>query len=227
MLFMLVCLAILLGVAVLGGLLVVQVYPFLSVNAPIKADVLVVEGWLPDYALAEAAEAFHQGVYQKIIIVGEPLRHGYFLTRYKSYAYLAAATLELLDIDSDQIVALPMPLVTRDRTQTAALILKQWLFTHNVEIQAINLYSLGPHARRSWRAFKQALQPEIQVGIMAGIPKEYEPSRWWDYSAGVRSILSETIGYGYACLPGFSNQPESIEMFKVETLKAEALNAEE
>lgn len=196
--------------------IIVQLYPFLAVNAPIKSDVLVVEGWLPDYALAEVAAEFNRGVYQKIIIVGAPLRHGYFLTQYKSYAYLAAATLVFLGIDSEKIVALPIPLATRDRTQTAALVLKHWLFTHNVEIRSINLYSLGPHARRSWLSFQQALQPQIQVGVMAGMPRDYEPNRWWDYSAGVRTVLSELIGYGYACLPRFSAQPESVEALQVE-----------
>jgi hypothetical protein len=184
-----------------GRLLKVQIYPFLAVHAPLKADALVVEGWLPDYALAEVAAEFHRGEYQTIIIVGEPLRYGYFLTQYKSYAYLAAATLECLGIQADKIVAIPMPLATRDRTQTAALFLRQWLFTHNVTIQAVNLYSLGAHARRSWRSFRQALHPEVQVGVMAGLPQDYDPDRWWDYSAGVRSILSETIGYAYAWLP--------------------------
>lgn len=200
MLIALGCLAILGCLLALGLLLVFQMHPFLAVDAPIQAEVLVVEGWLPDYALEQVVAEFHQGTYQTIVVLGEPLRHGYFLSQYKSYAYLAAATLAHLGVDPDQIVALPVLRVDRDRTQTAALIFKQWLSTNCGSLQAINLYSLGPHARRSWLLFKQVL-PEMQIGIIAGVPKEYLPSRWWEYSAGVRWVLSEAIGYGYACLP--------------------------
>lgn len=210
MLSVLGCLVVLLVLLALRALLVVQIHPFLSVNFPVKANVLVVEGWLPDYALAEVALEFDRGDYQTVIIVGGPLRHGYFLSQYKSYAYLAAATLAHLGVAPEKIVAIPMPLAVRDRTQSAAVMLQQWLFTNGAEIQAINLYSLGPHARRSWRAFKQVLHPEVQVGVIAGLPQDYDPDCWWDYSAGVRTVLSEAIGYGYAYLPKFSWQQRAL-----------------
>lgn len=203
------CLVVLFCLLALAALFVVRLHSFLAVTAPIKANVLVVEGWLPDYALVEVAAEFRQGGYQKIFVVGGPLRHGYFLTQYKSFAHLAAATLTVLGIEAEKIVAIPMPLAVRDRTKTAALLLRQWLFSNGAEIQAVNLYSLGPHARRSWLAFKQVLQPEIRVGIIAGLPQDYEPDRWWEYSAGVRMVLSELIGYGYACLPQFATPRQS------------------
>lgn len=214
MLIALGCLAILGCLLALGALLVFQLHPFLAVNAPIQADVLVVEGWLPDYALEQVVSEFHQGSYQTIVVLGEPLRHGYFLSQYKSYAHLAAATLMHLGIESEKIVPLPVLRVDRDRTQTAALIFKQWLSTNHSTLQSINLYSLGPHARRSWLLFKQVL-PEMQIGIIAGVPKEYLPSRWWKYSAGVRWVLSEAIGYGYACLPRSIPQLETVDRIEV------------
>jgi len=214
MLIALGCLAILGCLLALGALLVFQIHPFLAINAPVQAEVLVVEGWLPDYALEQVVTEFQQGGYQTIVVLGEPLRHGYFLSQYKSYAYLAAATLTHLGIESEKIIPLPVLRVDRDRTQTAALIFKQWLSTNHSDLQAINLYSLGPHARRSWLLFKQVL-PEMQIGIIAGVPREYPPSYWWKYSAGVRWVLSEAIGYGYACLPRSMLRLEAVEGVEV------------
>jgi hypothetical protein len=201
----------LLGLFGLGFLFVIQSYAFLAVSAPIAADVLVVEGWLPDYALEEVVVEFRQGAYRKIITLGEPLRHGYFLSQYKSYAVLAAATLSALGIDADRIVAIPLPAAERDRTKTSALHLQAWLRDNDPTVRAINLYSLGPHARRSWFLFRQTLAPTIQVGILSGTPKEYSPQQWWNYSAGVRSMLSETIGYAYAYTLSLLTRAKAVE----------------
>lgn len=204
------CLAILGCLLALGFLLITQSYSFLAVNAPVQADTLVVEGWLPDYALEQVVVEFQQKPYQTIVVLGEPLRHGYFLSQYKSYAHLAAATLAFLGIDTEKIVAIPVPQADRDRTQTSALALKRWLLTQETPPKAINLYSLGPHARRSRLLFRRVI-PELQIGIIAAVPRDYQPNRWWDYSSGVRAVLSEAIGYGYACLPRPLPQLEAIE----------------
>ena len=219
-------LAILGCLLTLGFLLIVQSYSFLAVNAPVQADTLVVEGWLPDYALEQVVAEFQQGNYQTIVVLGEPLQHGYFLSQYKSYAHLAAATLIFLGIAPEKIVAVPVPHVDRDRTQTAALAFKHWLSVQKKTTpQAINLHSLGPHARRSWLLFRQVM-PELQIGIITAVPRDYQPNRWWDYSSGVRSVLSEAIGYGYACLP--RPIPPLPQLESVEGLNAvEGLNVKE
>ena len=43
---------------------------FLSKNEPVNANILVVEGWLPDYAMKKAAEEFNDGAYDYIITSG-------------------------------------------------------------------------------------------------------------------------------------------------------------
>jgi hypothetical protein len=54
------------------------------------------------------------------------------------------------------------------------------------------------HARRSWLTYKQALAPDIKVGVITVNSDDYNPDKWWFYSAGVRLIISETISYIYA-----------------------------
>ena len=50
-----------------------NIYNFLSISHPVKADVLVVEGWIPPNLLEEAIEEFNQNDYQFIATTGVPL----------------------------------------------------------------------------------------------------------------------------------------------------------
>lgn len=192
---------LLVAVPALGWWCVTQLHGFLAVCAPVDADTLVVEGWLPDYALEVVAAIFRQGNYRRIITLGEPLKHGYFLSNYKTYAHLAAATLAALGIDPACITAIPVAQVDRNRTSTTAFALQEWLMLHGVDIATMNLCSLGPHARRSWWLFRRVL-PSVKIGVIAVAPQDYDPDRWWHYSAGVRSVMVETIGYVYVRLLG-------------------------
>lgn len=180
--------------------LVTHIHSFLAVNSPIQADILVVEGWIPDYAIKNAIAEFNKGNYQKLITTGLPLQLGYYLSPYKNDAELAAATLTVLGFEQDKLVAVPASTVPRNRTSAAAIALNQWLKTSDLNVKSINVYSFDAHARRSWLIFKQALAPNIKVGIISEKPLEYNPQKWWSYSAGVRSIISEAIAYIYARL---------------------------
>ena len=65
-------------------------------------------------------------------------------------------------------------------------------------IQAsIDVISFGAHARRSWILFEKVFS-SVNVGIVAISPNEYDTSRWWLSSAGVRNVISESIAYLYA-----------------------------
>jgi hypothetical protein len=50
-----------------------KVIRYLYVNAPVKAEFLVVEGWISDEALEGAVETFNGGDYSRIITTGVPL----------------------------------------------------------------------------------------------------------------------------------------------------------
>lgn len=178
--------------------LVIHIYSFLAPTSPIKAEVLVVEGWMEDQAIKSAIAEFEQGGYQKILTTGTPLEIGYYLSRYKTTADLSAATMVALGFDPDKVIAVPAPDAPRNRTAASANALRAWLAKSDLKVKSINLVSADVHTRRSWLIFKQALAPEIEVGIIAVAPSTYEPQKWWIYSAGVRSIINETIAYLYA-----------------------------
>ncbi|MBW4683059.1 MAG: YdcF family protein [Microcoleus vaginatus WJT46-NPBG5] len=175
-----------------------HLHPFLALNSPVKADILVVEGWLPDYAIKTSIDEFKTGGYRKLITTGGPLSKGYYLAEYKTFAEIAAATLIALNFEPDNLIAVPAPAAIKHRTQASAVALRQWLSTSGLEVKAINLYTFGPHARRSWLIFKQVLAPEICVGVIAAQPLDYDANNWWQSSTGVRSTISESIAYAYA-----------------------------
>lgn len=175
-----------------------NIQPFLAVSSPMEADVLVVEGWIPDYALKQALNEFESGAYRQIITTGIPLERGSYLADYKNFAELAAATLRKLGLSPEKVIAVAAPAKIKDRTYAGAVALQQWLLKTNTKLKSINLYSYDVHTRRSWLLFKKALAPEIKVGAIAAKTLDYNPKHWWKSSAGVRSVSDEFIAYLYA-----------------------------
>lgn len=182
-----------------------NMYPFLAVNSPIAADVLVVEGWVPDRVLEGALAEFRRGSYRKLIATGLPVGLGYYLSEYKSFAELAAATLMALGLEKEHLVAVPAPHTLQNRTYTSAVALKQWLLTSDLKVSAINLYTLGPHARRSQFIFQKVLAPDISVGAIAAEPVDYNSKTWWKSSEGVRTVIFESLAYIYARFINWKN----------------------
>ena len=186
------------GLIIAMLLIIKNIHPFLAVNAPIKADILVVEGWLPDYAIKSAIAEFKKGEYRQLITTGLPLSKGYYLAEYKNYAELGAATCIALGFDKNKLVAVPAASVVKHRTAASAIAVQDWLAASALNVDSINLYSFGPHARRSWIIFKAVLNPDIKVGIIAAEPEDYNPQEWWKSSAGFRNVTGEIIAYIYA-----------------------------
>lgn len=189
--------------AVLSALSIIfisSIHSFLVVSQPISAQVLIVEGWINDQSLVIAAEEIKQRDYRLIITTGPEISKGVFLSEYKNYAQLNAASLVSLGIDEQKIIPVPTPVVKRNRTLATAISVKNWLEEADLRVNSVNLFSYGPHTRRSWIIYRRVLEPEIQVGAIASPPLGYDPRWWWTYSEGVRLIISETIAYIYAKL---------------------------
>lgn len=177
---------------------ITHIHPFLSITSPIKADLLVVEGWLPDYAIKQALTEFETGSYNKIVTTGGPLPTGYYLAEYKTFAELSAATLKALGLEKEKLIAVTAPEVIKDRTYASAVTFRQWLSSSNLKVKSINLYTFDVHTRRSWLIFKKVLAPKIKIGVIAAKTRDYQPNNWWSSSAGVRSVICEVIAYIYA-----------------------------
>lgn len=184
--------------ALLLVFMISHIHPFLAVTSPIKADALVVEGWLSDEALKQVVAEISTGSYRQIFTTGGPVERGSYLLEYKNFAEIAAATLKQMGVPKEKLVVVPTPKVIKDRTYASAVAFHQWLLTSNDQIKSINLFTNDAHARRSWLIYKQILAPKIKVGVIAAEPSEYDPKKWWVYSEGVRTVISEAIAYIYA-----------------------------
>lgn len=187
---------------ILGPLLLVapRLHPFLAIDQPVGTGLLIVEGWLPDYAVMEGRHRFEQGGYRLLVTTGGPLDVGSHLSEHRTYAELATATLRATGMDPDRLLAVPAPYTPRERTYRSALALRDYCHQHQIPLDAVDVLSLGPHARRSQLAFRAALGPDVPVGIIPIADRSYDPHRWWAYSQGVKSVLGETLAWLYARL---------------------------
>ena len=186
-----------LGVIILLRLLIVNLHEFLAKHDPVTADILVVEGWLPDYALKAAIEEFQSGEYTTIITLGAPLPRGSYLSEYKNFAELSAATLIALGLNPEKLLTVPVDYSQEYRTKNEAIALKNYFATEDNLPQSLNIFTLGPHARRTWLVFNSVFPAPIVVGILATQPLNYESKGWWKSSDGARAVIGEVIAYLY------------------------------
>ena len=190
-------LLLLVSIAVLL-IIVRHAHPFLAVSRPTYGEILVVEGWVPDSVLEQAVKLFNEHDYQLIITSGGPLLRGAHLSEYSTYAELAAASLGRLGVNPSVIVPVPAPPVQTDRTFASALAVSDWLSKSNTPVTSLDVFSMGAHARRTQWLFQSALGDSIPAGVLAATHPGYDPKKWWASSAGVRTLIGESIAYIYA-----------------------------
>src|SRR6266480_924094 len=168
---------------------------FLCVNEPVEAQVLIVQGWLPDYALKDASEEVARGKYRYVITAGGPLLGGYYLSDRKTSAEIAALSLIQFGVATNLVVPVPGKPGWRERGLVQAVAVRQWLTANARELQRVNVYALGVHARRTRLQYQEVLGPGIKVGIIAHADQAFSTGRWWTTSEGVRAVLTEWQGY--------------------------------
>jgi hypothetical protein len=301
-------------------------FDYLSPNHPVvDADILVVEGWLPDSALKMAVREFHKGSYKMIITTGFPFRQGVLLGvegklvfrpaypkkpamnngiiavtadgteaggQYAHFAVYAdtlcvgdawstrQAKIHNFRIDpalqpdsitvifdndyvgdskdrnlrvksvvfgsmvmnandpsvvyyfkdsyhygikrpmavgsaheaagylmqlagGDSILALETTWKTRSKTYTTAMDVSRWLADHaTVSERAVNIWTMGPHSRRTWVSYRKAFGHSSKIGIISFSHGSLSPENWWKSAAGWRKVLRETVGLLYISLVG-------------------------
>ncbi|MGD9782798.1 MAG: cytosine deaminase [Kiritimatiellia bacterium] len=178
----------------------IGLYPFLARHDPVRSDLLVVEGWLKDEMLLQAAGWAESNGVKKIVATGGPIEMGSYLAEWKTHAEMTKARMEAMGLGAKfELAAAPAEKVRRGRTREAARGLRAAL---GMERGSFNLASEGPHVRRSWRAFQDEFGDGVEVGSVALAPSEYGRDDWWSCSEGVRSVVDETVAYVYDLIPG-------------------------
>jgi len=172
-----------------------NLYTFLAPNAPVGARVLVVEGWLAPEELDQAIEVFKNGKYERIVTTGGPVTGWPGLLPDTDYAQLAAGYLAQRGVQRGLISAVPAPASAQERTFLSAVMFRESAKRQGITLDAVDVFSAGPHARRSRLLFQMALGSEVHVGILAARPDRFEPEAWWRTSTGVEQMFFQTFGY--------------------------------
>jgi len=192
-------LLIVLLLGAVGSLMLVRSYDFLAPNHALGKEVLIIEGWLGDEELSQAVELLGNDGYRFVITTGGPLVQGGFLSGFKTYAQLSQASLHEIGV-AKPVYAVPSPAVRKDRTYASALAVRRWLAGQHPDVRAFDLLTAGPHARRSHMLYQAAFGDAYDIGIISLPPASYDSSRWWASSAGVRTVIGESIAWVYASL---------------------------
>jgi uncharacterized SAM-binding protein YcdF (DUF218 family) len=197
----------------IGVLLLKGVYPFLATTHRVDADVLVVEGWVHDYAVQAAVNEFRSGSYRRVFTTGGPVVGiGRYINDFQTSASVGADLLKNAGVPPEVVHMVPSHTIDRDRTYSSAIALRDWIQEHQPFLRRINVVTETTHARRTRLLFQKALGKNVQVGIIAAPNPDYNNERWWWYSEGVKDVGSETLAYLYARL--FFHPPESCTIEK-------------
>jgi hypothetical protein len=192
-------LALILGSVLLAYVWIRKVHPFLAVTRRTNAQVLVVEGWVHEYASRIAAKEFSQGHYKIIFTTGGPIVGSDGATNdFNTAASVGAGLLRKAGVADEFIQMVPSHVNGRDRTYSSALALRAWFERNHQAIPRMNVLTEDAHARRTHLLFVKAFGPSADIGIIAVPDPDYEAGHWWRYSEGVREVLGESIAYVYA-----------------------------
>jgi hypothetical protein len=174
------------------------------------ADILVVEGWIGRNGIRAAADEFERGHYRYIVASGG-LKADRWADKSKSYAEMAAAEMIRLGIPKERIVVASSKDTEIHRTFVSAVSVWRALRDAGIKPVSLNVFTLGPHARRSALVFAKVNSHGPQIGVIAWLPPEYETEAWWNSSDRSRELLEETVAYLYELLLNSGRRPTQLD----------------
>jgi len=188
-----------LGIGVVLIFFLTSIHGFLAVSNPVGEGILVVEAWIPAKTLEESAIVFNSGRYRYLVIVGGPMQgSGSKSNDPTTWADLAASRLEKLGFDTKKLVQISVPAVSSGRTLAGATAVKRWLGSSRISVCCVDVFTVGPHARKSWILSRYAFGDGYRVGIIAGSPDSYDPRFWLASRRGILVVVRNLAGYMYS-----------------------------
>ena len=182
-----------------GVMWLLNVQPFLAPIRRADTNLLVVEGWVHEYAIHAATVEFQNGRYQKIYTTGGPVvGTGDYSNDFNTSASVGAELLKKAGVPDESIQMVASHEAGRDRTYNSAVALRDWLHEKGLTIRSLNVLTEDSHGRRTRLLFEKAFGSGVTVGIISVPNPDYDANHWWRYSEGVRDVLGESIAYLYA-----------------------------
>jgi hypothetical protein len=171
----------------------------LSPTHRLPAEVLVVEGWIGLDGIDAAGAEFREGGYRYIATASGMIDDRWRIHRL-SYAEGAGRELVRIGIPPDRIIVAPPPETENQRTFQSAVAVWRALQAKGIRTKALNVFTMGPHARRSRLIFAKVNSPGTEVGVISWTPTDYNIYPWWHSSARAQDVIKETTGYAYEML---------------------------
>jgi len=184
---------VLFGAAFVAFLFTVQ--PFLAINRTVDADILVIEGWIPSYALHTPARDLKSGYYKRVFVSGLFYEKGDENYHYGSDPARIAADLEELGVSSSLIEPCPIPTPRFNRTSHMAREVGKRIRALGWKPRGIKVVTLGSHARQSLVAYQRMLGDLAPVGIVAYPDTRYDAARWWTSIPGIKKTAKDLAGW--------------------------------
>jgi hypothetical protein len=190
-------LVLLLLLALVFRLWLGTVCSWLSLNQPVPAKTLVVEGWIEDYALQHAVDFYRKNNYNHMIVTGLPITQWRDYVTFKNTAQGAVAVMKRYGF-KDTVYKAVIPLsVTINRTYNTAVATRLLFQKHPEFGKSFNIYSVGVHARRTHLMFERAFGNPYKIGVIADTDRTFDPEHWWRTSKGFRNVSNEFVAFNY------------------------------
>jgi hypothetical protein len=163
----------------------------LVVDEPVeRADVIVVAIDALDAGLLEAADLVHSGIATRVALFADApdAVDREFIRRGAPYEDDAARSVRLLrSMGVETIEHLP---VTVAGTEDQGQVLHDWCVQQG--FRSIVVVTSTDHSRRLRRVLRRAMKGQpTRVMIRSARHSEFDPDRWWDNRAGIRTGIEE------------------------------------
>jgi len=122
---------------------------------------------------------------------------------------MASRNLIRFGVPKDKIILAPATDTETQRTYESAVAVWKVLQARGMQPKALNVFTLGAHARRSRLVFAKVEEPGTKVGSISWIPSAYVAMPWWGSSERAKDLLTETAGYLYEALLNSGRGPNS------------------
>jgi len=184
------------------------IYSFLFLNKSVNTKTMVLEGWVPTYALQDAINYFNDNNYENFIVTGIPITQYEYASEFN---YTSQATILALKHFgfSDTIYEAAIPTnIYKDRTYSTAIIANEIFNKHPEWEKSFNVYSMGVHSKRSLVLFKKAFPDSFKIGMIAHSDRAFIGEEWWKSSVGFRNVSNELLALTYSRLFFYPEEDE-------------------
>lgn len=106
--------------------------------------------------------------------------------------------------DKDKIRTVEIESDTPQFTYHSAIKVKEWLMVNYPDKKKLNVFTGGPHGRKSWIIYRRIFGENFDIGVISSSIQHFDVQNWWKSQHGFSVVSRYLIGYLYALLWPFS-----------------------